>query len=176
MKIVNKNIDSLIFAEYNPRQLTDEQYQHLKDSITRFGLVDPIIVNQHQDRKNIIVGGHQRTKVAKKLGIEEVPCVFVNLPYEKERELNVRLNKNTGGWDYDILADMFDVDDLTSWGFTNQELKGLGEMVIPDDKEMEEPEINLNVIVTLEMTKEKFFEIKDQIDKLNEDGIAVNIS
>ena len=124
MKIVNKNIDSLIFAEYNPRQLTDEQYQHLKDSITRFGLVDPIIVNQHQDRKNIIVGGHQRTKVAKKLGIEEVPCVFVNLPYEKERELNVRLNKNTGGWDYDILADMFDLDELIDWGFKKEELVG----------------------------------------------------
>tara|TARA_R100000655_G_scaffold19662_1_gene40900 strand:+ start:3002 stop:4078 length:1077 start_codon:yes stop_codon:yes gene_type:complete len=124
MKIVNKNIDSLIFAEYNPRQLTDEQYQQLKDSITRFGLVDPIIVNEHIDRKNIIVGGHQRAKVAKKLNIEEVPCVFVNLPYEKERELNVRLNKNTGGWDYDILADMFDLDELIDWGFKEEELVG----------------------------------------------------
>tara|TARA_Y100001938_G_scaffold41927_1_gene57772 strand:+ start:16879 stop:18036 length:1158 start_codon:yes stop_codon:yes gene_type:complete len=124
MEIVKKTIDSLIFAEYNPRQLTDEQYQRLKDSITRFGLVDPIIVNQHKDRKNIIVGGHQRTRVAKKLGIEEVPCVFVNLPYEKERELNVRLNKNTGGWDYDILADMFDLDELIDWGFKEEELVG----------------------------------------------------
>ena len=124
MEIVKKTIDSLVFAEYNPRQLTDEQYQQLKDSITRFGLVDPIIVNQHKDRKNIIVGGHQRTRVAKKLGIEEVPCVFVNLPYEKERELNVRLNKNTGGWDYDILADMFDLDELIDWGFKEEELVG----------------------------------------------------
>ena len=117
MEIHTKTIDSLIFAEYNPRQLTEDQYKQLKDSITRFGLVDPVIVNQHKDRSNIIVGGHQRVKVAKKMGIEDVPCVFVNLPYEKERELNVRLNKNTGGWDFDILADMFDMDELIDWGF-----------------------------------------------------------
>ena len=145
MEIVNKSIDSLIFAEYNPRQLTDDQYQQLKDSITRFGLVDPIIVNQHQDRKNIIVGGHQRTRVAKKLGIEEVPCVFVNLPYEKERELNVRLNKNTGGWDYDILADMFDLDELIDWGFNEEELVGFDAEIevegnIDDDEIPEEVE------------------------------------
>ena len=145
MEIINKTIDSLIFAEYNPRQLTDEQYQQLKDSITRFGLVDPIIVNQHQDRKNIIVGGHQRTRVAKKLGIEEVPCVFVNLSYEKERELNVRLNKNTGGWDYDILADMFDLDELIDWGFKEEELVGFDAEIeiegnIDDDEIPEEVE------------------------------------
>ena len=145
MEIINKTIDSLIFAEYNPRQLTEEQYQQLKDSITRFGLVDPIIVNQHQDRKNIIVGGHQRTRVAKKLGIEEVPCVFVNLPYEKERELNVRLNKNTGGWDYDILADMFELDELIDWGFKEEELVGFDADIevegnIDDDEIPEEVE------------------------------------
>ena len=137
MEIHQKTIDSLIFAEYNPRQLTDEQYKQLKDSITRFGLVDPVIVNQHKDRLNIIVGGHQRVKVAKKMGIEDVPCVFVNLNYDKERELNVRLNKNTGGWDFDILADMFDMDELIGWGFSNEDLKlfddGYGDdFILPD--------------------------------------------
>ena len=138
MEIHQKTIDSLIFAEYNPRQLTDEQYKQLKDSITRFGLVDPVIVNQHKDRLNIIVGGHQRVKVAQKMGIEDVPCVFVNLPYDKERELNVRLNKNTGGWDYDILADMFDMDELIDWGFKEEELVGFSaeeeEGLIDDDE------------------------------------------
>ena len=138
MEIHTKTIDSLIFAEYNPRQLTEDQYKQLKDSITRFGLVDPVIVNQHKDRSNIIVGGHQRVKVAKKMGIEDVPCVFVNLPYDKERELNVRLNKNTGGWDFDILADMFDMDELIDWGFKEEELVGFSaeeeEGLIDDDE------------------------------------------
>ena len=122
-KIIHREIGSLIFAEYNPRQLTKDQYQNLKDSITRFGLVDPIIVNSNKDRKNIIVGGHQRVKVAKDMDIEYVPVLEVDLTYEKERELNIRLNKNTGEWDTDILANMFDIEELQDWGFDDIDLK-----------------------------------------------------
>ena len=49
--IIQKPIDDLIFAEYNPRQLTKEQYKNLKDSIKRFGLVDPVIINKKKERK-----------------------------------------------------------------------------------------------------------------------------
>ena len=122
-KIISKDIDSLIFAEYNPRQLTKEQYKHLKDSIDRFGLVDPIIVNKNKDRKNIIVGGHQRVKVAKDMNIKEVPVLEIDLTYDRERELNVRLNANTGEWDTDILANMFEIDELQDWGFDDIDLK-----------------------------------------------------
>ena len=121
-KITHKQIDDLIFAEYNPRQLSDEQYKHLKDSISRFGLVDPIIINKNKDRKGIIIGGHQRVKVAKTIGINEVPCVEIDLTYDKERELNVRLNKNTGSWDFDVMANTFDIDELLDWGFDEKEL------------------------------------------------------
>jgi len=123
MQTVNYPIDKLIFAEYNPRQLTKDQYKDLKDSITRFGLVDPMIVNTHKQRKNILVGGHQRVRVAKDLGFEEVPCVEVKLTLDKEKELNIRLNKNTGEWDYDALANYFDVGELTEWGFTEDDLQ-----------------------------------------------------
>ena len=124
MEINLRKASDLVFAEYNPRQLTKEQHKHLKDSIERFGLVDPIIVNKNKDRKDIIVGGHQRVRVAKKLGIKEVPTVEVDLDYDKERELNVRLNKNVGEFDYDILADLFDLDELIGWGFNEDELVG----------------------------------------------------
>ena len=122
-KIIHREINSLIFAEYNPRQLTKDQYQNLKDSISRFGLVDPIIVNSNKDRKNIIVGGHQRVKVAKDMDIEFVPVLEVDLTYEKERELNIRLNKNTGEWDMDILANNFDMEELIDFGFNDEDLK-----------------------------------------------------
>ena len=122
-KIVNKKIDDLIFAEYNPRQLSKEQFKYLKDSIHRFGLVDPVIINKNKERKNIIIGGHQRTKVAKAMGIKQVPCVELNLSYDKEKELNIRLNKNTGDWDFDLLANNFDIEELTDWGFDESELK-----------------------------------------------------
>ena len=117
------SISDLIFAEYNPRELTKDQHQDLKDSITRFGLVDPLIVNIHKERKNILVGGHQRLRIAKELGYKDVPCVEVDLTPEKEKELNVRLNKNTGQWDWDALANHFDVGELLEWGFSEDELQ-----------------------------------------------------
>ena len=122
MKIVTKKIGDLIEAEYNPRQLTKEQFQQITDSIKRFGIVDPIIVNKNKERKNIIVGGHQRVKVAGSLGFKEIPCVEVDLTPDKERELNVRLNKNTGEWDWDELANHFDVSELIDWGFNDKDL------------------------------------------------------
>ena len=122
-KIIQRDINSLIFAEYNPRQLTKDQYQHLKDSIERFGLVDPIIVNKNKERNNIIIGGHQRVKVAKDMKIDTVPVLQLDLTYERERELNIRLNKNTGEWDMDNLANFFDLDELMDWGFEKEDLK-----------------------------------------------------
>ena len=124
MQTTERKISELIPAEYNPRQLSDKQFEDLKASLTRFGAVDPAIVNIHPERKDIIVGGHQRLKVAKSLGWETFPCVEVNLTRDQERELNIRLNKNTGSWDWDILGDLFDQEELTEWGFTDDELFG----------------------------------------------------
>ena len=135
--IIQKPIDDLTFAEYNPRQLSDDKYKHLKDSISRFGLVDPIIINKNKDRKDIIIGGHQRVKVARTMGIDEVPCVEIDLTYDKEKELNVRLNKNTGSWDFDILANTFDIDELIDFGFDEKELVG------NEKEEVIEPEIEI---------------------------------
>ena len=123
LNIVDYKTFDLIFAEYNPRELTEDQHQDLKDSISRFGFVDPLIVNTNKDRKNILVGGHQRLKIAKELGYKKVPCVEVDLTPEKEKELNVRLNKNTGQWDWDALANQFEVGDLLEWGFNEDELQ-----------------------------------------------------
>lgn len=123
MKTVYHSTNSLEFAEYNPRQLTESQYKDLKESMEKFGFVDPIIINVNTDRKNVIIGGHQRVRVANELGINKIPCVEIDLEYEQERELNVRLNKNTGKWDWDVLANEFEPEDLISWGFTENELQ-----------------------------------------------------
>ena len=122
MEISYYNPDELIAAEYNPRQLTKDQHKDLTDSIKRFGLVDPLIVNIYPERKNILVGGHQRLKIAQELDIKDIPCVEVELNPDQERELNIRLNKNSGEWDYDALANYFDVGELTEWGFTDENL------------------------------------------------------
>ena len=122
MKIVNRKISELIHAEYNPRQLTEDQHQQLKDSLARFGFVDPVIINKHSERLDIIVGGHQRCKVWAGMGNSEVPTVEVDLTPDKEKELNIRLNKNSGDWDYDMLANYFDTEELMEWGFQEKEL------------------------------------------------------
>ena len=124
MKIVNRKIKELIAAEYNPRELTKDQYNQLKDSLLRFGVVDPVIVNKHPDRLDIIIGGHQRSKVWEDMGNDKIPTVELELTLEKEKELNVRLNKNTGQFDMDMLANHFDTDKLIEWGFDEKELLG----------------------------------------------------
>ena len=142
--IVQRDIDSLIFAEYNPRQLTKEQHKHLKDSIQRFGLVDPIIVNKNKDRKNIIIGGHQRVRIAKELKMENVPVVELDLTYDREKELNIRLNKNMGEWDFDILANMFDIEELLDIGFTEKEFNKM--LNIPNEKDETEMEVSTELM------------------------------
>ena len=119
MKIESELIKDLKPATYNPRQISTKQYKDLKASIEKFGLVDPIVINQNG---NVVVGGHQRLKICKELKHTEIDCVVLDLSKEQERELNIRLNKNTGDFDLDILANEFDIDELTDWGFKHIDL------------------------------------------------------
>ena len=113
MIIEKKQIADLIPAPYNPRQSTAKQEKHLKESLEKFGLVEPIIFNK---QTGYIVGGHFRVRELKKLGIKEIECVIVDLNEDDEKELNIRLNANTGSWDWDTLANDWDVVDLEAWG------------------------------------------------------------
>ena len=117
-------ISTIIPADYNPRKLTEKEYADLKESLQGFGFVDPVIVNQHPDRLNILVGGHQRVKVWQDMGNKTVPAVFVSLTKEKERELNIRLNRNNGSWSWEMLEANFSPNELTQWGFTEKDLFG----------------------------------------------------
>tara|TARA_R100000655_G_scaffold76094_2_gene115081 strand:- start:549 stop:1043 length:495 start_codon:yes stop_codon:yes gene_type:complete len=133
MKIESKLIKDLKPATYNPRQISTKQYKDLKASIEKFGLVDPIIINQNG---NVVVGGHQRLKICKELKHTEIDCVVLDLSKEEERELNIRLNKNTGDFDLDILANEFDIDELVDWGFKHIDLD-INIDKIEEDKEDE---------------------------------------
>ena len=113
MIIEKKQIADLIPAPYNPRQSTAKQEKHLKESLEKFGMVEPIIFNK---QTGYIVGGHFRVRELKKLGIKEIECVIVDLNEADEKELNIRLNANTGSWDWDALANDWDVVDLETWG------------------------------------------------------------
>ena len=109
-------------ATYNPRRWDEAAKSQLKESIKKFGLVDPIIANNAPSRINIVIGGHFRLEMAKELGMKTVPVVYLNIPnLEKEKELNIRLNKNTGEFDWNLLAD-FGEAFLANVGFSSEEL------------------------------------------------------
>ncbi len=128
LRVVYFPITELYSANYNPRKWDEGAVKQLTESIKRFGLVDPIIVNSAKNRKNIVIGGHFRLKVAKELGYKEVPIVYVNIPdLEKEKELNLRLNKNTGDWNWDLLTE-FGETMLTDIGFSSEELDNIFEI------------------------------------------------
>tara|TARA_R110000803_G_scaffold4352_1_gene14784 strand:+ start:665 stop:1261 length:597 start_codon:yes stop_codon:yes gene_type:complete len=139
MEITNVDIFQINPADYNPRNLTDEQKDGIKQSLTEFGFVNPLVVNSNPDRKDTLIGGHQRLKVAIEMGYTEVPVVYVNLTEQQERELNIRLNRNTGEWDLDSLAEHFTKGNLGDWGFDDEELsvlfKNTSKTIKPKDKD-----------------------------------------
>lgn len=122
MKIVNRKISELKPAEYNPRKITDKQFSDLKKSLKKLDILQPAVININVDRKNIIIGGHQRIRAAEALGKKEYPCIEVDFPIDKEREACIRMNKNTGDFDEELLSNHFDLDDLVYFGFEPKEL------------------------------------------------------
>lgn len=148
MRIEKRKISELIRAEYNPRKISVVQLQELKDGIEEFGLVSPLVVNENPERKNVIVGGHQRLKLWEELGNTEVDCSIVNLPLDKEKKLNIKLNKNGGTFDDDLLKEFFDYEELIEWGFTASELFDLEETEIKGNIEDDEiPEVKESRVV-----------------------------
>ena len=100
------SVDALRPAAYNPRKKLkagDKEYEKIKNSILEFGYVEPIIVNYDMT----VIGGHQRLTVLKDLGYTEVQCVEVHIEDEnKVKALNIALNKITGAWNEQLLADL----------------------------------------------------------------------
>lgn len=142
MKIKKYKIKDLIKAEYNPRKLTPIKEQDLRNSLEKFGMVDPVIINTNEKRKNIIIGGHQRIKIWESFGHKEVDCTELNLSAKDEKELNIRLNKNTGDWDYQVLknSEYFDPEDLVIYGFeVNEVYNSIEDSVEGDEIEIEIP-------------------------------------
>ncbi len=130
MNIEKKNVKDLLPADYNPRKDLkpgDPEYEKLKRSIEQFGYVEPAIWNEKTGR---VVGGHQRLKVLVDMGITEVDVVVVDMDTEKEKALNIALNKISGEWDTEklalVIADLQGTDfDVSLTGFDPEELEDL---------------------------------------------------
>ena len=135
-------ISKLVPAKYNPRKDLkpgDAEYEKSKRSMEQFGYVEPVIWNKTTGR---VIGGHQRLKVLADFGLKEVNCVVVEFSEEKEKALNIALNKINGEWDTDKLAmlisDLQGSDfDVSLTGFEEAEITDLfektGEKEVRDD-------------------------------------------
>ena len=152
LEIVQVPLADLKVTDYNPRKWSDIQKKELKESITRFGMVDALIVNSAEERKNIVLGGHFRLEVLRELGHTEAPVIYINIPnLEKEKELCIRLNKNQGEFDMDLLAE-FDESFLKDLGFGSEAL----DVVFDDDD-----------------SKDSIFDLDKELKKLNINEITI---
>ena len=116
-------------AEYNPRKKLkkgDKEYKKIENSIKEFGFADPLVVNADMT----IIGGHQRLTVAIDLGYTEVPCAVVDVDKTREKALNIALNKITGAWDDQMLADLLkDLENVNfNLEFTGFEAPEIGQL------------------------------------------------
>lgn len=142
LKTEKRKLNELVAADYNPRKaltLEDSEYQKIKRSIEEFGYVDPIIINED----GTIIGGHQRCTVLKDLGYEEVDVVVVSLDKQREKALNIALNKITGEWDELKLKDLLlDLDlgdyDISLTGFEQEDLAELVDNLAVEPEAMDD--------------------------------------
>jgi ParB-like chromosome segregation protein Spo0J len=128
METIDYPIKDLVFAEYNPRTITMDEMNKLKNNLQEFGCVQPVVANTGttEEGKAKIVGGHQRVTAALELGWETIPTVLISEPDEKrEKALNLSLNKIAGTWDFgrlsEILTDLGDSEgdfDIELTGFS----------------------------------------------------------
>ena len=143
MEIQTIDVSKVKYAPYNPRKISPETLEKLKQSIETFGYVEPIIVNK---RTMHVVGGNQRLRALRELKVKEVEAVIVDLDIEHEKVLNIALNKIAGEWDIEklqqLLSEMDDsMIDLT--GFSQEEIEKLFEIetdLMTDSEAFEEPE------------------------------------
>jgi len=141
LQIETRPLADLHAAPYNPRTISDEMLKSLGDSITRFGLVEPVVWNR---RTGNVVGGHQRLKVLQTQGVAETDVVVVDLAPEEEKTLNLALNKITGDWDLPKLSAVLEElqlagADLNLAGFAEAEIGEIfGEVRMGEFAEREE--------------------------------------
>lgn len=148
MKTIIMKLSDIHPVEYNPRIMLkpgDAEYESLKNSLDNFGVATPLIVNQITGN---LVSGHQRLNVLKQMGVVETEIVLIEVDEDKEKLLNIALNKIDGEWDYKKLEELFSEfsdDDIQSTGYTTEELNDIFgtetmEQIYNDDSDDEETE------------------------------------
>lgn len=133
MRIIYKNINEIKEYENNPR-FNENAVEFVANSIKEFGFKNPCII----DKNNVLVAGHTRLLAAKKLELQEVPCIIAeDLTDEQIRAFRLADNRTAefSKWDHDKLLQEYSSieDDLAKYGFTAEELESYGKEVEVED-------------------------------------------
>src|SRR3990167_364811 len=105
----------------NPRVIRDAQFKILCDSLKinkDYFETRPILCNKDM----VIFAGNMRYRAAKEVGIKQVPVAVMDISEARQKELMIRDNRQNGEWDFDALANNFELDELVDWGFEKDEL------------------------------------------------------
>jgi len=125
MKVIKANIADVKINPNNPRLIKDDKFTKLEQSIKDFPEmleIRPIVVNSDM----VVLGGNMRLKACKEAGIKEVPIIIAdNLTEEQQREFLIKDNVSGGEWDWDMLSNEWDAEELTDWGLDIPELKAI---------------------------------------------------
>ena len=138
MEIQMIDMDKIYIDTYNPRidlQPDDKEYRAIENAILEFGMIKPFIVNVNNDLEDFdytLVSGHQRLKILKSMDHTEIPCVVVELSKDKEKMLNLAMNKITNKFDDNKLGLLLKelenhFDDLTITGLDPREMNVIKE-------------------------------------------------
>ena len=122
-------------AKYNPRKISPQDFNNLKKSLKEYGCVRPLVINK---KTGVLVSGHQTLNAAKEIGLTTLPYVYVDLDEEKEKKLNIALNKISGVWDYEKLNEIIrSLDNIELTGFSAKELAVIGDFQVGQGDEFD---------------------------------------
>jgi len=163
--MVNKvKINQIKSNPNNPRFIKDDKFYKLVKSLEEdpdFCNVRPVVVNKDM----IVLGGNMRLKAAKELGWKEIPCEIVDWSEEKQRAFTIKDNVGYGEWDWDMLANEWDAEQLNEWGLD------VPKFTEPVDYSNKNEEIDIDsldneMIIKLKYTEEDYNLVKDQLSKI----------
>jgi ParB-like chromosome segregation protein Spo0J len=163
--MVNKvKINQIKSNPNNPRLIKDDKFYKLVKSLEEdpdFCNVRPVVVNKDM----IVIGGNMRLKAAKELGWKEIPCEIVDWSEEKQRAFTIKDNVGYGEWDWDMLANEWDAEQLNQWGL---DVPNFADPVDYSDKneEIDIDALDTEMIIKLKYTEDEYQLVREQLSKI----------
>jgi ParB-like chromosome segregation protein Spo0J len=164
MNITTTKLTDIKSNPNNPRIIKDDKFKKLVASIKEFPQMlslRPIVVNDDM----IVLGGNMRLKACKEAGLKEVPVIKASdLNEEQQKAFIIKDNVGYGEWDWDMLANEWDAEELIQWGldipsFDNGDYS-------EKNKEINIDDIEDSMVINLKYTEEEYLIVKEALSKI----------